>query len=103
MVAAKEKKIHTETITDNFNYKTGTYRDLNYVKIKYEDIKRNLKKILEYRIQKSTAGDPELKTDFLWHKEPSVGDSDSVWIGADNESILNDTIIPSNVQNTCVV
>lgn len=43
MVRVKKKTTDTEKITENFKSNTGTYRDVNSVKIKYINIKRHLK------------------------------------------------------------
>lgn len=114
----KEKHVTWKKITENFNSMTGTYRDLNSVKIKYENIKRNLKKkiLVLKQHQKGTGGGPDLKTNFLWYEEqlygqlklgieglPSVGDSDSVCIDADNELMPNETPASASEENIYVL
>ncbi|XP_072392944.1 uncharacterized protein [Diabrotica undecimpunctata] len=87
-----DKKESWQRIHNLFNSTNIVNRDLVSIKVKYENIKRNLKKTVSQikRSQHQTGGDPPANTELNWYEEklynllrtsidglPSEGDSDS--------------------------
>lgn len=103
-VTIKEKRGAWQRIADTFNSQALQHRDVNTLKLKYENIKRNLKKkIADEKLGvKATGGGPFTDIKLLWYEEqlysvlqlgisglPSQGDCDSVLTPDSNDSVSN--------------
>lgn len=70
-VTIKEKRVAWQRVAESFNAQSLQTRDVNTLKLKYENIKRTLKKkIATEKLEvKATGGGPKVEVKLTWYEE----------------------------------